>query len=47
MGIAVSLMGLNMARVGVPISAVELIVFPAIALTNVVMVVLLLRNIEE
>jgi hypothetical protein len=47
MGIAVSLMGLNMARVGVPISAVELIVFPAIALTNVVMVVLLLRDIEE
>jgi hypothetical protein len=47
MGIAVSLMGLNMARVGVPISAVELIVFPAIALTNVVMVVLLLKNVNE
>jgi hypothetical protein len=47
MGIAVSLMGLNMARVGVPISAVELVVFPTIALGNVVMVVLLLRNVKE
>jgi len=47
MGIAVSLMGLNMARVGVPVSAVELVVFPAIAFTNVVMVVLLLKNVTE
>ncbi len=31
MGIAVSLMSLNMARVGVPISAVEIVVFPTIA----------------
>jgi hypothetical protein len=46
-GIAVSLMGLNMARVGVPVSAVELVVFPAIAFTNVVMVVLLLKNVTE
>jgi hypothetical protein len=46
MGIAVGLMSLNMARVGVPISAVELVVFPAIALVNVVMVVLLLKNVE-
>lgn len=47
MGIAVSLMGLNMARVGVPISAVELVIFPAITLANLVMVTLLLRSIHE
>jgi len=47
MGIAVSLMGINMARVGVPISLMELTVFPAIALANLVMVVLLLKNIRE
>jgi hypothetical protein len=46
LGLAVSLMGLNMARVGVPVSAVELVVFPAIALANLVMVGLLLRNIH-
>jgi hypothetical protein len=47
LGIAVSLMGLNMARVGVAVSAVELGVFPAIALANLTMVVVLLRNIQE
>ncbi len=47
MGIAVSLMGLNMARVGVPVSMVELVVFPTIALVNLVMVALLLKNIKE
>ena len=47
MGIAVSLMGLNMARVGVPISIVELTVFPAIALANLLMVILLLKNISD
>lgn len=47
MGIAVSLMGLNMARVGVPVSAVELVVFPTIALANLVMVALLLKNIKD
>jgi hypothetical protein len=47
MGIAVSLMGLNMARVGVPISAVEIVVFPTITLANIVMVTLLFRNIKE
>ncbi len=46
MGIAVSLMAVNMTRVGVPVSPVELIVFPTIALINLVMVVLLLRNIK-
>jgi hypothetical protein len=47
MGVAVSLMGLNMARVGVPVSAVELIVFPIITLLNLVMVALLVRNINN
>jgi hypothetical protein len=46
MGTAVSLMALNMARVGVPISAAELVIFPTIALANLVMVALLLRNIR-
>ena len=47
MGIAVTLMGHNMARVGVAVSAVELIVFPIIVLLNLVMVALLLKNIQE
>ena len=45
LGIAVSLMGLNMARVGVPISVVELGVFPSMALINVVMTIVLLKNV--
>lgn len=47
LGIAVSLMGLNMARVGVPVSVVELGVFPTMALLNIVMTIVLLRNISE
>lgn len=47
MGMAVSLMALNMARIGVPVSKVELIVFPIISLVNLVMVVLLLKNIKK
>jgi hypothetical protein len=47
MGIAVSLMGFNMARVGVPVSAVELVVFPVIAIANLVMVALLIKNIND
>jgi len=47
MGIAVSLMALNMARIGVPISIVEVVVFPSIALANLVMTGLLLKNIKE
>lgn len=47
MGTAVSLMALNMARVGVPVSPVEVVVFPAIALANLVMVALLLKNIQD
>jgi hypothetical protein len=40
-------MGLNMARVGVPVSAVELGVFPSMALINVVMTIVLLRNVDS
>ncbi|GAB4461758.1 MAG: hypothetical protein Kow0070_19850 [Anaerolineales bacterium] len=47
MGTAVSLMALNMARLGVPVSAVEVGVFPALALANLLMVTLLLRNIKN
>ena len=47
LGIAVSLMGLNMARVGVPISAAEVGIFLGMALINLIMVVFLLRNVEE
>ncbi len=45
LGIAVSLMSLNMARLGVPVSPVELVVFPGMALACVVMTVILLRHI--
>jgi len=47
MGTAVSLMGLNMARAGVPVNFIELAVFPTITLINLVMVIVLLRNISE
>ena len=47
MGTSVSLMALNMAHVGVPVSPVELVVFPSIAIVNIVMVTLLLSNIKE
>jgi hypothetical protein len=47
LGIAVSLMGLNMARVGVPISAVQVGLFSAIALANLGLVVSLLKNVED
>jgi hypothetical protein len=46
MGIAVSLMGLNMARVGVPVSVVQLGIFLTIALINLGMVIVLLRSVK-
>ena len=46
LGLAVTTMGLNMARVGVPVSAVELVIFPMLTLLNLVMAVLLLRNLR-
>lgn len=47
MGTAVSLMGLNMARAGVPVSAAELVIFPAITLVNLVLAGLLLRSVID
>ena len=47
MGTVVSVMGLNMARVGVPINMAEMVIFPTITLINVVMVVILMKNIDE
>lgn len=46
LGVAVSVMSFNMLRVGVPINAVEITVFPIIAIANMVMVALLLKNIK-
>ncbi|HEY0604382.1 MAG TPA: hypothetical protein VGD58_15785 [Herpetosiphonaceae bacterium] len=46
LGLAVSAMGINMARIGVPVSPIELVVFPALALVNLIMVGLLLKHIE-
>jgi hypothetical protein len=46
MGVAVSLMGLNMARVGAPISVVELGIFPIITLLNLIMAIALLRSVQ-
>ena len=45
MGLAVSTMALNMARLGMPVSAVELGVFPAITLANLVVTALVLHAI--
>ncbi|HQX17699.1 MAG TPA: hypothetical protein PLA27_14855, partial [Anaerolineales bacterium] len=47
MGVAVSVMSLNMLRVGVPISMMEVTIFPIIAIANIIMVASLLRNIKE
>ncbi|MFN3333119.1 MAG: hypothetical protein ACK47M_11465 [Caldilinea sp.] len=47
LGLAVTTMGLNMVRVGVSVSAVELVVFPALTLLNLVMAILLLKNLGE
>jgi hypothetical protein len=46
MGLAVSAMAINMALAGVAISLVELVVFPALTLVNLVMAGLLLRHVE-
>jgi hypothetical protein len=46
LGVAVSLMGLNMARVGTPVSAAELGIFPIITLLNLIMAIALLRNVQ-
>lgn len=46
LGVAVSLMGLNMARVGIPVSVVELVIFPGMAMAGVVMTVILLKHVK-
>jgi hypothetical protein len=47
LGIAVGLMGLNMARIRVPISVVELVIFPGLAVCGIVMSVILLKHIND
>ena len=47
MGTAVSVMGLNMLRVGVPINGVELAIFPTITVINFIMVAILLNNLDD
>jgi hypothetical protein len=47
LGLAVSLMGINMARVGVPASPVEIGAFLTITLINLALSVILLKNIKE
>lgn len=46
MGLAVSLMGINMARVGVPISVMQMSIFLIITLANLIMVALLIKSID-
>ncbi|MCJ7701353.1 MAG: hypothetical protein MUO62_07205, partial [Anaerolineales bacterium] len=46
MGLAVSTMGLNMARLGVPVSPVELGMFLLITALNLVLAVVLLKNVQ-
>ncbi len=46
-GIAVSAMGINMVLSGIESSPVELVVFPALALSNLVMAFLLLKNVDD
>lgn len=47
LGTAVSLMGLNMARVGVPISPLELVIFSGMALAGIITTILLLKNVVD
>jgi hypothetical protein len=47
MGLAVTTMGFNMARVGVPVTIIETVIFPALTLINVIAAAGLLRNIKE
>jgi hypothetical protein len=47
LGTAVSLMGLNMARVGVPISSLELVIFSGMALAGIITTIILLKNVVD
>jgi hypothetical protein len=46
MTLAVSVMGFNMVRAGVPTSQAELVIFPSITLVNAIMAVVLLKGIS-
>jgi len=47
LGIAVSLMGLNMSRIGAPINLIELSIFLSMSLTGILMTIILYKNISE
>jgi hypothetical protein len=47
MGAAVSMMGVMMARRGVPVTIIETVIFPAIVLINLYLAVRLLRSIDS
>lgn len=47
LGTAVSLMGLNMARVGVPINPLELVIFSGMALAGIITTITLLKNVVD
>lgn len=47
LGTAVSLMALNMARLGVPISPIELVIFPGMALAGIGSTITLLKNVAD
>lgn len=47
LGTAVSLMALNMARLGVPVSPVELTIFPGMALAGIGTTIILLKNVVD
>lgn len=46
MGLAVTTMGINMARVGVPVTVIETAIFPALTLVNTIAAGLLLRSVK-
>ena len=46
LGVAITVMVINMSRAGVPASPVELAIFPLITLINLVLTVVLLKNIK-
>lgn len=47
LGTAVSLMGLNMARLGLPISPLELLIFSGMALAGIITAIILLKNVVD
>ncbi|MCX7976285.1 MAG: hypothetical protein N2646_04345 [Bellilinea sp.] len=47
LGTAVSLMGLNMARLGIPISPLELVIFSGMALAGIITTIILLKNVVD